>query len=219
MDIILFALLAAFIAYRVYTVLGKRTGHEPRNDPFAPPTAQNSGNVVHLPDRTGAAGGEDDEPLHVTGDDRVDAALTAIRNEDPTFDPEDFVQGARTAFEMIVTSFAAGDTDTLRPLLNDQVYNDFSAAIREREEANETLETTFIGFQKVEIVSAEMQGKMAFVSIKFVSDQINVTRNASGEAIEGDQSVVEEITDIWTFARNTRSKDPNWKLVATQSPQ
>jgi len=219
MDIILFALLAAFIAYRVYTVLGKRTGHEPRNDPFTSPSSQNPGNVVHLPDRTGAAGGADDEPLHVTGDDRVDAALTAIRNEDPTFDPEDFVQGARTAFEMIVTSFAAGDTDTLRPLLNDQVYNDFSAAIREREEANETLETTFIGFQKVEIVSAEMQGKMAFVTIKFVSDQINVTRNASGEAIEGDQSVVEEITDIWTFARNTRSKDPNWKLVATQSPQ
>lgn len=217
MEIIFFALLAAFIAYRVYTVLGKRTGHEPRNDGFQS-QGRGSGNVVQMPDRSSSVRPDNDDPIDMTGDEQVDAALNAIRGEDPAFDPEDFIQGARTAFELIVTSFAAGDSDTLRPLLNDQVFNDFSSAIRDRDDAGETLETTFVGFQAVDIAAAEMQDKMAFITVKFVSDQINVTRDASGTAIEGDQSKVEEITDIWTFARNTRSSNPNWKLVATQSP-
>ena len=94
----------------------------------------------------------------------------------------------------------------------------FAGAINEREDANETLETTMVGISHAEIIEAELQQKTAFVTVKFISEQVNVTRDADGEVVDGDPNHVAKITDIWTFARNTRSRDPNWTLVATRSP-
>jgi predicted lipid-binding transport protein (Tim44 family) len=102
-------------------------------------------------------------------------------------------------------------------LLSNDVYEDFAGAIKTRVEAGDTLETTVIGVKEVELIEAELQGRTAFATIKFVSEQINVTRDASGEVVDGDPNHVASITDIWTFARNTRSRDPNWTLVATRS--
>ncbi|MBT5459185.1 MAG: Tim44 domain-containing protein, partial [Rhodospirillaceae bacterium] len=106
---------------------------------------------------------------------------------------------------------------TLRSLLNDEVYDNFSAAVQQREDANEELETTVIGVKKADIIEARVEGRMAFVTLKFLSEQVNVTRDKDGEVIDGDPNRVTEITDIWTFARNTRARDPNWTLVETRS--
>ncbi len=236
LDIILFAAIAAFFVLRLRNVLGKRHGHEKRSehDPFQP-REQSDDKIIHLPDRgkpergvaddeidadevlepgpegarEGAKGGAAQSPL--------EAGLTQIKLADRNFDPEDFLTGAAAAFEMIVNAFAAGDTETLRPLLSDDVFEGFAGAIKTREANNERLETTLIGIESKEIIEAELQGRTAFVTVKFVSEQINVTRDAEGEVVDGDPNHVTQITDIWTFARNTRSRDPNWTLVATRS--
>ena len=124
-------------------------------------------------------------------------------------------RGAKIAFEMVITAFAGGDTKTLRPLLSNDVFEDFSGAIKARLDKKENLESTLVGISEADIIEAELQGKTAFVTIKFVSEQINVTRDAEGEVVDGDPGGVATVTDIWTFARNTRSRDPNWTLVAT----
>jgi predicted lipid-binding transport protein (Tim44 family) len=214
-DIIIFAAIAAFLVLRLRNVLGRRTGHQsrPSGDPFHPREVEErpSDKVVHLPDRSteGRRPG-DDSPLG--------AGLTQIKVADPSFDEAGFLQGARTAFEMILSGFAKGDTDALRPLLSNEVFEDFAGAIKARRDADQTLETTLVGVNSADLIEAEMQGRTAFVTVKFVSEQVNVTRDRDGKVVEGDPSHVAEVTDIWTFARNTRSRDPNWTLVATSSP-
>ena len=232
-DIIIFAAIAAFLVLRLRSVLGKRTGHEreqgAKYDPFKPQTGEDGGQdkVIPLPerestrDKASQESMEEDEdfvPDVSSGDTSLAGALTQIKLADRAFDVDDFVNGAKAAFEMVIAAFAQGDTRTLRPLLSNDVYDDFSSAIKEREEANENLDTTLVGISEAEIIEAELQGKTAFVTVKFVSEQINVTRSAAGEVVDGSEDQVTSNTDLWTFARNTRSRDPNWTLVATSSP-
>jgi predicted lipid-binding transport protein (Tim44 family) len=143
--------------------------------------------------------------------------LAQIKIADSSFDPDEFVGGAQSAFEIIVQNFADGNKKGLRTLLNDEVYDNFTAAINDREKAGETLETTVIGIKKADIVEARLEGRTVFVTIKFVSEQVKVTRDSDEEIIDGDASLVADVTDIWTFARNTRARDPNWILVETRS--
>jgi predicted lipid-binding transport protein (Tim44 family) len=196
-------------------VLGRRTGHEQRRDPFAQQREATADNVVALPERgktiNGAAAPAEPPPQTLA------AGLSQIRAADRSFDPDHFLGGARAAFEMIVNAFAAGDSATLRPLLSDDVYDRFAEAIQARQRAKETLETNLVSIKAAEINEAMLNGRTAFVTVKFLSDQINVTRAADGTVIDGDPDRVVEKTDFWTFARNTRSQDPNWLLVATRS--
>lgn len=220
MDILFFAAIAAFLVLRLRNVLGKRTGHQPGEaDPFADPqkpATERPGQdkIVHLPDSRRPA-----EPQAVDPEAPSVKGLAAVKATDPAFDEAVFLQGARAAFEMIVTCFAEGDAKALRPLLADEVYKDFAGAIEERQSRGETLETTLVGIDKAEITEAEVQGRTAFLTVRFVSQQVNVTRDSEDRIIDGDANEVETIPDIWTFARNVKSRDPNWKLVATQSPQ
>ncbi len=222
-DIILFAALAAFLVLQLRRVLGRRTGHEqPRDfDPFQQRSQEDSGNdkVVNLPDRRGGRR-EDDVPAAANGaaEDPLAGGLTQIKLADRGFDEAGFVEGARAAFEMIVAAFADGDSKTLRPLLSNSVFDDFTGAIQEREAAEQTLETTLVGIKEASIDDAELQDRTAFVTVRFVSEQINVVKDSEGRIVEGDPSDVTQITDLWTFARNTRSRDPNWTLVATRRP-
>lgn len=212
-DIILFAMIAAFLVLRLRSVLGRRTGNERRRDPFmqrADPAADNK--VVTL------------EPSKVTvmpptsaPGDAVAAGLEAIRRADPAFDPAQFLAGARAAFELIVGAFARGDKAALRPLLSDAVFAPFSAAIDERMAAKETLETRIVRLANAEIVEAGLSGRTAEVTTKLVSEQINVTRAVDGSIVDGNPEQPAEKTDFWSFARDTRSSDPNWVLVATSS--
>ena len=227
LDIIILAAIAGFLVLRLRNVLGRRTGHQapPGTDPFKRDEAEEAGDdkVIKLPDRGASGQGEDEafgaeESLSAPtggGDTPLDAGLTQIKLADRSFDTKAFANGAQAAFEMIITAFGQGDTRTLRPLLSNDVFEDFSGAIKARQDKNETLESTLVGISEAEIIEAELQGKTSFVTLKFVSEQINVTRDAAGEVVDGDPGGVATVTDIWTFARNTRSRDPNWTLVAT----
>ena len=230
-DIILFAAIAAFLVLRLRSVLGKRTGHEqrPGQDPFQPSQQrqQQGGEqadrdkVVPMPGR-GEDNGVTDEELKNAADKAetpLSAGLTQIKLADRDFDEDGFVQGAKGAFEMVVNAYAQGDRKSLRQLLANDVYGDFEQALDEREKAGQSLETTLVNIREAEIIEAELQNRTAFVTVKFVSEQINVLRDAEGNVVEGDAEQVLDVTDIWTFARNTRSRDPNWTLVATRSPE
>lgn len=226
-DIIILAMVAVFLVARLYKVLGKRTGHEQRRDPFAGVAndEQRRDKVVSLPERGAPVRGEDSVvPAAPAGqpsasaDGPLQAGIARIRSADPQFDPGAFQAGARTAFEMIISAFAKGDTAALRSLLNDEVYENFSNTIRSRQQAGEMLETTLVAITAADLIEADLQGRNATVTVKIVSDQINVTRGPDGQVVEGDPSVVATVTDIWTFARNIRSRDPNWTLIATRSP-
>jgi len=212
-DIILFAILALFLIYRLGSVLGRRQDDQKhRADPFQISSEKQEAkgdNVVTMHSRA--------EPPK-DGDDSIDpleAGLAQIKSVDRSFREREFVKGARNAFEMVVEAFAKGNGKILKSLLDDPVYENFAAAIREREKAGHTLETTLVGIEQSEIVSAELQGRNAIVTVKFVSGQVNATRDASGELVDGDPNKVVEVTDIWTFGRDTRSSDPNWVLIAT----
>jgi predicted lipid-binding transport protein (Tim44 family) len=220
-DIILFAMVAAFLILRLRSVLGRRTGNERRPEPIARPADSRpaeraadraGGNVVPLGVRSPAS------PLPVPTTkptDAVAAGIERIRSADPGFDPAAFLEGARTAFEMIVAAFAAGDRRQLRPLLSDEVYKPFSDSIDEREAAGETLESRILLLKSIDIAEAELAGRIARVTVKFVSDQINVLRAHDGSIVDGHPEEPAEKTDFWTFARDTRSGDPNWVLVRT----
>lgn len=208
-DIILFAILALFLIFRLGSVLGRRQDdHKPGADPAANSQTQRD-NVVAMQNRDDKPGG-DQEPA-----DPLEAGLESIKAADPGFRDREFVKGARGAFEMIVEAFASGNGKTLKSLLDGPVYDNFASAIREREKAGNALETTLVGIEEAEIVSAEMQGSNAAVTVKFVTNQVNATMNASGEIVDGDPNNVVEVTDIWTFGRDTRSSNPNWMLIAT----
>ncbi len=222
LDLVIFAMIAAFLVFRLRSVLGRRTGNErPPMEPNATrsrsesaPAAENGNdeNVVTLPDRRS----EDAFVDEAEGD--LGENLRKIRDADPSFNSEQFVEGARAAFEMVVTSFATGDRETLRPLLSDEVYENFAGAIVERADKGHTMEMTLVGISSSDIIEASMDGRVAFLTVKFATEQIEVTRDAAGDVVQGDPTRVTTVTDIWTFARNTRSRNPNWTLVATEAP-
>jgi predicted lipid-binding transport protein (Tim44 family) len=240
-DIILIGLVAVFLILRLRSVLGKRTGNErpPARDPFtppAPPTAtprvgdragdapvnQGNDNVVPLPTAnapaprpslaTSGPGG-----IRATVMPTATAGVAAIRAADPGFEPLGFTGGARAAFTTIVEAFAKGDISALRPLLDGPTFASFEAAIRGRIERKEKAETTLIGFEASDISAAELQGTNASVTVRFVSEQINVLRNADGQIIDGNPNEVQKVIDLWTFRRDTKSSDPNWLLIKTES--
>lgn len=230
-EILFFAVVAGFLGWRLYSVLGRRTGHEKPFDPFrtkepeAPATVSDrEGNIRRLPEPAARPDRVDRERRKleaaiagVAGD--VRRGLDDIRSADPKFDAVDFVAGARVAFEMIVGAFAQGDAKALRPLLSDQVFANFAGAIEERNREKQRHETTLVGILSAEIVGAALKNDEAQVTVKFVSQQINVTKDQEGRIIDGDPSEVANITDVWTFARQVKSRDPNWVLTGTDSPQ
>ena len=211
-------MVAAFLVLRLRKVLGRRTGQErPPNDPYSakPKTgpAENSDRVVALPTRGDRRKTADQEESA----DPLQAGLSQIRAADSEFDVDQFTEGAKSAFEMIVNSYASGDRETLRPLLSDEVYENFGQAIAGRADKKHTLETTLVAVRSADLLEASMDGRVAFLTVKIVTEQINVTRDEKGEVVDGDTSKVATVTDIWTFARNTRSRNPNWTLVATEA--
>jgi len=220
LDIVLFAMIAGFLVLRLRSVLGRRTGNERRRPDLIGrrrTEARPEDNVIELPEHGGRRPSDADVAAERAADPLA-AGLTQIQIADQVFEPKDFLRGAAAAFEMIVATFARGDTKALRSLLNDSVYHDFAAAIGERERAGRKLETTLVGIKSQDIIEARLDGRVAFVTVKFVTEQVNVTRDSAGAIVEGDPSRVATVTDIWTFARNTRARDPNWMLVETRSP-
>ena len=215
LDILLFAAVAGFLLFRLRSVLGRRTGNE-RQRPL--PTSR-----WGVPPKQPV-----DAPATIDAPPVIDAVraapirgasgVAALKAADPSFDEGAFLQGARGAFDIIVKAFAAGDVKALEPLLSKDVFAAFAGAIRARQDAKETLQTKVVGVKSATIDETTVEGPSALVTVKFVSDQINVTRGADGAVVEGDAERVVEKTDLWTFSRMLRASNPNWTLVATHSP-
>jgi predicted lipid-binding transport protein (Tim44 family) len=224
---IFFLVAAVLIFFQLRSVLGRRTGNEkPPRDVYSSPdvvTGPNpdAGKVVTLPRRDAT---EDEDRFaaidaFTAAGTPLNDSLREIGKADPSFNPKEFVNGARAAYEMIVLAFAEGDRKALKGLLSREVYEGFDAAIAERESKGETVKSTFVGIDKVDIASAEMKGSDAVMTMRIVSQMISATYDKAGALVDGDAEAVVEISDLWTFQRDTRSRDPNWKLVATESEQ
>ncbi|MEP2942722.1 MAG: Tim44/TimA family putative adaptor protein [Hyphomicrobiales bacterium] len=240
MNLDIYSIIAIIICIVVFfqlrSVLGKRTGSE--RPPFDPYTSKeesklekgDADNVVAMPKRNGAKGAvlnphleEDDSVTAVI--DRLAETGTALNDGlrkivdvDSNFDPDGFLDGARSAYEYIVTAFAAGDRNTLEGLLSSDVFEGFEGAIKDREERKETIDFSFVGINKSSIVSADLIGSMARVQVDFRSELIQAIMDEEGRIVDGDPNAINEVTDIWTFERDTAIKDPNWRLVATETP-
>jgi len=236
-DIIFFALIAVFVILRLRSALGRRTGQERQRPSNAfsrstGPEEQKTGKVIHLPGHGDES--EDDlfeKELSDIGEreasrpdlkqdetEDIRAGLMRIRMADPEFSPRQFVIGAKAAFEMVVEAFAAGDTATLRPLLGDDVYDEFADVIRARIAAKESVETTIVSLDSADIDAADLRGSTARLTVRFRSQQMTVTRDENGETVEGEPESVVRVVDLWTFAHNTRSSDPTWALIETRTP-
>lgn len=207
-DLILFAMIAAFLVLRLRSVLGRRQGFErppqeqrPQADALRPvprPVEAPAAPARGVPDARSPAG----------------QALTRIRQQDPSFDPSVFLGGAEGAFRMIVEAFANGDRETLRNLLSTDTLAGFEGALNVREAAGERQRTEIRTIQDMSIEAADLRGSVAEVTVRIVSDQINITTGPDGQVTAGHDGVT-EIVDVWTFQRDLRSQDPTWKLVGT----
>jgi predicted lipid-binding transport protein (Tim44 family) len=207
---LIFAAIAAFVLFKLRSVLGRRTGHEQQRDMFGR-TESTSDNVVQMPDRGPR------ETVDIEPNSPIAVGVSDVQAADPTFDPAQFMTGAKAAFEMIINAFAAGDRETLKPLLGPDVFASFEEAIAERERNDQKMELTFLGFKSAEITQVRMNGSEARVTVEFVSEQSSAVTNTAGAVVDGDPNTVEVVTDVWTFARDTDSRDPNWQLVETDT--
>ena len=232
-DIIFFAMIAIFLILRLRGVLGKR-GRDHNsgfldlfkqdNNLIETDSENKTNNVVKLSEEildekpNVVSEGENDKFNDSNNNKNLmSAKISQVQKYDATFDEEDFLVGAHVAFEIILTAFASADMDELKPLVSDEVYGNFAKAIQDREQAGHVMEDTLVGINKSEMVEAYMEDDNAFITIKFVSEQVNAIRDENGDVVEGDANVVLTVTDFWTFARNTTVVDPNWLLVATRS--
>ncbi len=224
-DIILFAMIAIFLVLRLRGVLGRRDGHE---DDFPDIFKQalkkkkqeieednDDDNVISIESETTKIDSKPDAApkLKTTLDINLDEIIAA----DKDFDVDEFVSGARIAFEYILSAYASGDSNALKPLLSEEVFNNFYASICEREEAGQTMEETLIEISEADLIEAEMDGTLAQITVKFLSDQVHALSDRDGIVIEGDPDKIVSVTDYWTFTRDIRSGDPNWVLTATGS--
>ncbi|CAA7620871.1 Tim44/TimA family putative adaptor protein [Magnetospirillum sp. SS-4] len=212
LDIVFFAMVAAFLVLRLRSVLGRRTGTERPPEQWTPPEAATGATVIDL--ATARRSASEPPPTSPVG-----MGLAAIRAADRAFDLDGFLGGARAAFEFIVGAFAAGDKAALQPLLTPEVFRQFADAIDARQRNGEVLTTELIGIRSVEPVEARLDGSFAILTLRIVSEQINALRNAEGVVVEGSAERVIEVVDDWTFRRDTRSADPNWALSATHIPE
>ena len=209
-DLVLFGLVAVFLVLRLINVLGKRTGFEQPVSRIIPqPVPQAAAPVIeavaepvrrNLPDPTSPVG----------------QTLLAMTRIDANFAPQRFLDGAEAAFRLIVAAFATGDRPTLHRLLSEDTYAAFEGAIAAREAAGHSQKTDIRSVESVTIDHAELNGSVAVISVRFVSDQVNITLDANGAVLAGTDAVT-EITDIWSFERNLAQPDPAWRLVAARS--
>lgn len=224
--------VAVFVLFRLRSVLGTRTGNErpPVDRSRSTPTEKNANapandeTVVQMRPRPAQPDLDDERRARkleaeieqaAEGNAELAAGLKAVAEADPTFSPKSFLEGAKQAYEMIVTAFAEGDRQTLKNLLDKPIFESFQRAIAEREAEGKTVAFTFVGLPKVAIVDAEFDKKDVSVTVDFHAEVVSATRDKDGNLVEGNADQVQTIADEWTFARNPKSRDPNWKVVAT----
>lgn len=220
---LIFLVLAVFIFFRLRSVLGTRTGDErPPVEPVRRTPADTSDKVVPLPTRQPDPAAAVPQTSgfrwkgHTEEGSDIARGFDAIAAADRSFDPATFLGGARKAYEMIVLAFSEGDRKALRPLLSREIYEQFAGLIAEREGRGETVQASFVSLDEATVLAALMKLKTAQVTVRFVSQMIRTTKDRAGTVIEGSPDQIGSVTDVWTFARDTSSNDPNWRLVGTE---
>lgn len=217
-DLVLFGMIAAFLILRLRSILGRRTGFERPPELKAPelrrglfggrpviegkaePVSEPVSNTVRKFPAPGAATAQ---------------VIARMRQADRRFDPARFLDGAEAAFRKIVAAFAAGNRDALRPLLNEDTWRAFDLAITAREGSGEHQRTEIKAMNSVGLEEAALNGTVAEITVRFVSDQINTTVGRDGQPVAGTDALT-EIVDIWTFEKDLSSADPTWRLVAAR---
>ncbi|GHA23343.1 calcium-binding protein [Devosia pacifica] len=223
--------VAVVILFRLRSVLGTRTGNERppaerhRQRDAANDKATADDTVVPLRRAGTGAPDLDDErrqrkleaeiEQQAKDNEKLAADLRAVAETDPSFMPRSFLEGAKGAYEMIVTAFAEGDKATLKSLLEKDVFEDFQRAMAEREAAGQRVDFTFVGLPKIAIVDAEADRRQVAVTVLFNAEVVSATYDKDNNLIEGHAEHVQAIADEWTFARNPKSRDPNWKVIGT----
>lgn len=228
MTTIIFALLAVFLVWKLRSILGTRSGNEkPPRNPFLErvrgkigQTPNGDGKVITLPGAPEPTSAARVDPAQrwqgfAEPGSKAWAGLDRIAAADPGFSAQSFISGAKTAYELIITAFAAGNRDLLQTLLSKDVFDSFATAISEREKRGDKVDTTFVSIDEATIADADLRGRSAEITVGFAAQLITSTHDRQGALIEGSPDKVVEIKDIWTFVRDVGSRDPNWRLVAT----
>ncbi|MCL6230128.1 Tim44/TimA family putative adaptor protein [Bartonella bilalgolemii] len=224
-DIVLIIALVVIVVVFVQlrNVLGKRIGFEkPPFDSYSNHSKkqieiETSDNIVSLSDQSSSKKNNFSEIDTIAPEkSALNIGLRAICQADSSFSPQFFINGVQIVYEIIMTAFAQGNRNQLKEHLSSDVFESFCEAIEQREKNNERIQFTFVGINKIEFIAAEMQKEEAFLTVRIVSEIISATCNEQEEYIDGDPEAIIEIRDIWTFVRNTTSKNPNWKLFATE---
>lgn len=228
LDILIFAIIAAFLIYRLNAALGTRHSDDiPRPNPFAAPetpprTRPAPVELSHLAAPKTAQKKADLGPLidaSANKDGRIETGLEEIASVDPEFDAAGFISGARYAFETIVTAYSRGERELLRPLLSPKLYADFDSGISAREALGHIATTEIHRIKAARIIEAHLGGAMAYITVDYDVEQTTVTRDKTGAVIEGSPDRISNVEDIWTFTRDTRSSDPNWILIETRAAE
>lgn len=210
--VVILALVTLFLAFRLYAVLGKRTGHEqqplPRTADERIAPARPSTPVPDISPEARAVGDPSVGPAAIRG-------VRAIAGIDPQFDPARFVEGAKAAYRMVLEAYWSGDEATLAELVGDDVRAAFVEAIADRKAAGQVLDNRLVTIENAMISDVEVQGQTAYVTVRFDADIAAVTRDLEGNVVAGSLSDAVPTHDVWTFSRNLRSNDPNWILTDT----
>jgi predicted lipid-binding transport protein (Tim44 family) len=211
-EIVLLAMIALFVGLRLYSVLGQRTGHEQqrpvvRPEPAAPETLP-SATAPDVPANPA-------EPSGLAYEQNAATGIRAIIAADPGFDVARFLEGAQSAYKMVLEAYWKGDREELAFLAGDDVRLAFEAAIDEREAAGHTLDNRLVAIERAAIEEARLTGKVAEIEVRFEAFVAAITRDKEGTLVAGSMSDAVPTNDIWTFQRDLSSKDPNWRLVET----
>ncbi len=222
MTIIVLAAIAGFLGLRLYSVLGKRTGHEqqplpPQSDRNLDARMQNPGIKPQSSDTVSVSQTDNNRGVDLAFDPRAGAGLQAIALADRAFDPLQFIEGAKIAYPMILKAYWSSDADALNRLCDNDVAEAFQSAIDDRASRGETLENAFISFENATITDAQLDNGLARIAVRFDAYITAVTRNADGDIIAGSMSDAAETHDIWTFSRELSSNNPNWVLDETDA--
>ena len=214
--IVILALVALFIGLRLYSVLGERTGHE--QQPILKP-ADPEAVVEQRVNRPAAV-----QPTPTDGADMAflptaGPGVRALLAADASFDVARFLEGAKSAYQMVLESYWKGDSAALRPFVDDHVYETFSSAIAQRQKDGLVLDNRLVNVEQAIITAAQVERDIAVVTVRFEADIAAVTRNREGEVVAGSMSDAVQTRDLWTFRRRVASNDPNWLLIETDEEE
>lgn len=216
-DLIVLGAVAAFIILRYRAMLGENRGRDPHDIERRKPEEAQDGAVIQLPRAQSRVEPEPvkESALEASLEDGLRDGIKAIRARDNQFSVDEFLDGAKTAFDMVIDAFNTSDYDTLRMLLAPDVYKNFEAVLKEQEASGRTAHTTLVAIRKAAMADISVAGSSAVIAVEFESSQIHLVKDADGQVIEGNPSAEERVHDRWVFTRDLRSSAPDWKISET----